>query len=216
VQVVGQVRELTQQLNDLLDLPPCTVLALVDPVPSDLALRCADEAAELALAYNPEVREAQQGIAKAEAAMKIARMAYLPDVAVMGGYANQTFVSYIQPNIGFVGVTASYTFFEWGKRRDVKHQRDLDIALAHQNLQVTIAKVSLEARKAYGQYEQAREAYRRAGEMVQARKDAEKAAAGAAAAQAKADTAKAALEYMKAEITYRVAHAQLMGLIGGE
>jgi outer membrane protein TolC len=210
------VRDLTQQLNDLLNLPPCTVLELVDPVPGDLALRCAEEAAELALADNPEVREAQQGIAKVEAAMKVARMAYLPDVSVMGGYANQTAADYIQRNIGFIGLTGSYTFFEWGKRRDVYRQRELDIALAHQNVQVTVDKVRLEARKAYGRYEQSRAEYRLAGEMVQARKDAEKAASGRAAVQAKADTAKAELEYMKAEIAYRVAHAQLTGLIGGE
>jgi outer membrane protein TolC len=216
VLAAGQVRDLTQQLNDLLDLPPCTMLELVDPVPGDVAPRCAEEAAELALAYSPEVREAQQGIAKAEAAMKVARMAYLPDVSVMAGYANQTSADYMQPDIGFVGVTASYTFFEWGKRRDVKRQREMDIAMAHQNVRVTMDKVRLEARKAFGHYEQARAEYRLAGEMVQARKDAEKAASGPAAAQAKADTAKAELEYMKAEIAYRVAHAQLTGLIGGE
>jgi hypothetical protein len=49
--------------------------------------------------------------------------------------------------------------------------------------------------------------------MVQARKDAEKAAAGAALLQAKGDTAKAELDYMKAEIAYRVAHAQLAALV---
>jgi outer membrane protein TolC len=214
-QVSGQVRELTQQLNDLLNLPPCTVLELVDPVPGELALRCAEEAADLALACSPEVREAQQAIAKAEAAKKIARMSYLPDVSIMGGYANQTFASYIQPNFGYVGLSGSYTFFEWGKRRDVSRQRDLDLALAHQNVQVTVDKVRMEARKAYSHYEQTRDEYRLAGEMVQVRKDAEKGATNAAtAAQAKADTAKAELEYMKAEIAYRVAHAQLTGLLG--
>ena len=49
--------------------------------------------------------------------------------------------------------------------------------------------------------------------MVQARKDAQKAAAGPAAVQAAADAAKAELEYMKAEITYRVAHAQLAAIV---
>jgi hypothetical protein len=50
--------------------------------------------------------------------------------------------------------------------------------------------------------------------MVQARKDAEKAASAPAAMMgAKAATAKAELELMKAEIAYRVAHAQLMGIL---
>ena len=39
------------------------------------------------------------------------------------------------------------------------------------------------------------------------------AAQGAALLQAKGDTAKAELEYMKAEIAYRVAHAQLAALV---
>ena len=59
----------------------------------------------------------------AEAAMKVAKMAYLPDVSVIGGYANQTAASYVQPNIGYVGITGTYTFWEWGKKRDVKRQR---------------------------------------------------------------------------------------------
>jgi outer membrane protein TolC len=213
VKVLGQVQDLTHTLNDLLGLPPCTTLELVDPVPADLPVRCAEAAAELAVACNPEIRAAQQDIAKAEAAMKIARMAYLPDINVMGGYANQTSASYIQPNIGFFGVVGSYTFFEWGKKRDVKRQRELDIALAHQNVQVVIDKVQLDARKAYTAYDEAREAYRLAGEMVQARQEFEKTASGVAAAQAKADTARAQLEQMKAEIDYRVAHAKLAGLI---
>ncbi len=214
LQVRGQAHELMQTLDDLLDLPPCTVLELVDPVPPELAVRCEEDAARLALAHSPEVREAEQGIAKAEAAMKVAKMAYIPDVSVIGGYANQTIANYVQPNIGYVGITGSYTFWEWGKKRDVKRQREADIALAHQNVLVVADKVRLDARKAFAAYEQAREDLRLTGEMVQARKEAEKAATEPAAAfQAKADTSKAELEYMKAEITYRVAHAKLAGLV---
>jgi outer membrane protein TolC len=159
LQVQGQVVELTRQLNDLLDLPPCTVLELVDPVPGELPVRCAEDAAGAALANSPEVREAEQTIAKAQAGLKVARMDYLPDVAMISGYANQTAASYIQPNIGYLGIFGSYTFWEWGKRRNVAQQRKTQIALAQQNLQVTIDKVQGEARKAYGTFAQAREAY---------------------------------------------------------
>jgi hypothetical protein len=76
-------------------------------------------------------------------------------------------------------------------------------------------KVRLAARKTYLTFDQAREAYRLAGEIVQAHKDAEKVATGPAAMQAKAETTKAELEAMKAEITYRVAHAQLAALVCG-
>jgi outer membrane protein TolC len=212
-QVRGQVQELSDLLKDLLGLPSCAVLEVVDPVPADLPLRCADEAAQMALTNNPQIRDAETSIAKAEAALQAAKVDYIPDVNVLGGYLNQSFASYIQPNIGYVGVTASYTFVDWGKRGQVKRQRQALIAVARQNLRVTADKVQQEARKTYGSYAQAREAFKLAGEMVQARKEAEKAAEGAAAFEAKGDTAKAELELMKVEIAYRVAHAQLAAAV---
>ena len=48
---------------------------------------------------------------------------WLPNVAIVGGYANQTGADYIQPNIGYVGVMGSYTFVDWGKRRNTIHGR---------------------------------------------------------------------------------------------
>jgi outer membrane protein TolC len=213
LQVRGQVEELTQQFNDLLGLPACTVLELVDPIPAELPVRCADNAVQLALAHNPEVREAEQTIAKARAALQVARADYLPDINMIGGYANQTGASYIQPNISYLGLVGTWTMFEWGKRRDISRQRKTQIALAQQNLQVTIDKVQLNARKTYSAFEQAREGYKLAGEMVEARKEAEKKATGLAVVQAKAETSRAELEQMKAEIAYRVAHAQLAAIL---
>jgi outer membrane protein TolC len=215
LQVVrAQAQELSVLLNDLLNLPACTVIELVDPVPGCLPARCADDAAQQAMANSPEIREAEQGVVKAEAALKVARMAYLPDVNVIGGSADQHFADYIQHGFSFVGVTANYTVFEWGKKLDVVKQRQALITVAHQNLAVVTDKVQVEARKAFIAYEQAREALQLAGEMAQARKEAEKGAAGEAALQAKGETAKAELEQMKAEIAYRVAHAKLAGLLG--
>jgi outer membrane protein TolC len=214
-QVRSQVQELTQTLDSLLDLPPCTLLELVEPLPPDLVVHCAAEAAELAVTNNPDIREAEQGIAKAQAGLQAARMEYLPDVNIIGGFANQTWSSYIQPDIGYLGITATYTFWDWGKRKQIVRERQTQIALAHQNVRVTADKVRLEAAKAYDEYEQTRESYRLAGEMVQVRQAAEKQATEPQnALQAKGDTAKAQLEYMKAEIAYRVANAKLAGLIG--
>jgi outer membrane protein TolC len=207
------VAELTGQLDSLLDLPACTTLELVDPLPADLPARCAEDAAQWALAHSPEVREAEQSISKAEAALRAAKMAYIPDVNVIGGFANQTLTNAVQPDIGYLGISGSYTFWDWGKRREVKNQRQTQIALAHQNVRVVSDKVQFEARKTFLAYEQAREGLRLAGEMVQARKDAEKEAKGKASLQAKADTSKAELEAMKADIAYRIAHAQLAAIL---
>ena len=217
LQVQAQIQELNDQLDDLLDFPPGTVLELVDPVPPVPPVASPDQAAQMALAANPEICEAKQTIAKAEAGLKVARMDYYPDVNIVGGYANQTGASYIQDNFTYLGLTASYTFWEWGKKNDVIHERETDVALAHQNLQVVSDKVQLEARKSYGAFEQALCAYRLAGELAQAYLDAEQSAKDPVAlANAKGATAKAQLEYMKDEIAYRVAHAQLMGAIGNQ
>ncbi len=215
VQVQGQVRELMDQLDDLLGFAPGTPLELADPVPPVPPVQSAEQTVAMALMCNADVREAEQKIVKAEAGMKIAKMAYLPDVNVIGGYANQTSASYIQPDIGYLGVTASYTFWEWGKKRDVCAESESTLALARQNLQVTRDKVQLEARKSYGSFEQALESARLAEQMVHACSDAERGVADPSAVlTAKSATAKAQLELMKADIAYRVADAQLMRTIG--
>jgi outer membrane protein TolC len=254
-QVIRQEEQLVHLLDDLLDLPPCTPLEVVDPLPSELPLHCAEDAAQIAAANSPEVREAEQDVLKAEAALKVTRMAFLPDVNVIGGYANQTVQDYVPSDIGYVGVTGSWTLFEWGKKKDVLHQRQALIHVAHQNLEVARDKVKLAARKAFDSYAEAQEGYHLAAEMIQARKEVAKAAAdkaaqaGTAVEQAKAEAARlpaeakalaekavglaaalrqaaelavlqtqgevsrAELEYLKAEIAYRVAHAQLAALV---
>src|SRR5262249_33094617 len=148
---------------------------------------------------NPQVREAQANIEKARAALQAANSEFIPDVIILGSYVNQTAASYIQPNFGYFGVAASYTFVDWGKRRRVKDQRQMQIAEASTNVQATIEKVRLETTQAFNGYQQAQAAYGLAGDMVKARKDAESQLKDLAAlAAAKAATAKAGLELIQA------------------
>ncbi len=48
------------------------MLELVDPVPAVPGVLNVDQAGQMALVCNPEIREAEQTIAKAEAALKVA------------------------------------------------------------------------------------------------------------------------------------------------
>ena len=210
-----QVAELAGVLAQLLGLPSCTGLELVEPVLPAVTVTCADEAAQHALANNPQVREAHQNITKARAGLRAAKMEYLPDVNVVGGYSGQTAADYIQDNFAFVGVTASYTFWDWGKRKEVKRQREAQIALAHQNVDVMIETVQLEARKAFLAFKQSEEELRIANDVVKVRQEAEQEAKDPATAlTAAAATAKAHLEQMQAEVNYRLAHAKLLAAIG--
>jgi outer membrane protein TolC len=216
-QVHGQAADIAEQLNNLIGFHAGTILVLEDPMPPAPPVHSADEAASLALAHNPQVQEAIGTSHKAAAALQVARSEWLPDVNIFGSYFNQTAASYIQPNFGAFGISATYTFIDWGKRRHVTHQRRIQIAQAQQNIQATIDKVVLEARQAYAAFEQADEALGLAGQMVQARRDAEGAAKVPLAIQtAKADTARSELEQLHAEANYRVAHAKLMEVIGAD
>jgi outer membrane protein TolC len=215
LQVRSQITELTEQLNSLLGLPACTRFELVVPLPPAVPVNDAEEAVQLALRCNPQIREAMANVEKARAALKVANADFIPDVNIFGSYFNQTAASYIQPNFGAFGVSASYTFFDWGKRRRVKDQRETQIMEASYNVRATIEKVRLETVQAYVAYQQAQQAFGLANDMVQARKDAESGQKDAAGiATAKAATAKSELEMIQAEIAYRVAHARLVAAIG--
>jgi outer membrane protein TolC len=210
-----QIAELTDLLNQLLGLPPCTMLELVEPALPPVRVRCAAEAADFALANSPQVREAEQNIGKARAGIKAAKMDYLPDVNIVGGYAAQTAADYIQNDFTFVGVVGSYTFFDWCKRREVLKQRHQQMMMASQNVHAVMETVALDARKAFQAYKEAEELLHIAHETVLARQDAEKGATALPDIMtAKSATAKAQLDEMQAEVNFRVAHAKLLAVTG--
>ena len=123
VQVRSQTAELTEQLSSLLGLAPSTRYEIIEPLPPAVEVRNLEEAVPLALRCNPQVQEAMATVEKARAALKVANADFIPDVNIFGSYFNQTAASYIQPNFGMFGISASYTFFDWGRRRFVKDQR---------------------------------------------------------------------------------------------
>jgi outer membrane protein TolC len=211
----NQIADVEAQLNNLLDLPPCTHLELEEPPLPASPFRCADEAISLALASSPEVRSAQQDVVKAEGALAAARVDYLPNVAVMGGYANQTTFPAIQTNFSYVGVVGSYTFFEWGKKRKTVRKWETTFSMAQLKLHQTEDDVRQKAAKAFRELDQDRVTLANAREMAQLRQEAAKKAKTPAAAM---EAGKAALEaevaLIKAELAYRVAYAELMMLIG--
>jgi outer membrane protein TolC len=210
-----QIPELTELLNQLLGYPPGTRLELVEPGLPPITINSAEEAAQWAVMNNPQVREAEQNIAKACAGLKAAKMEYLPDVNVIAAYVGQNAADYIQRDFGFVGATGSYTFVDWGKRNRIKCQRETQIVMARRNVEAMIETVQLEARSAFLAYEQAEEELQIANETVAARHDAESDAKTVADAMtAKAATAKAGLEQMQAELNFRLAHARLLAATG--
>jgi len=220
-EVDNQIADLQEQMDLLLDLPTCTRLDLVEPPVPTVAVKCVDEAVELALAKSPDVREAELNVVRAQAGVRVAKVDYLPNIAIIGGYANQTAADYIQPNIGYVGVMGSYTFVDWGKRRNSIREAEIMVALANLKVRTTQDDVRKKALKAYRDLEQSQVAIKLAQDLVALRTEAEKKATTPAALtnpgpllEAGKKRMEAEVDLVKADLAYRTAYAQLMALIG--
>jgi outer membrane protein TolC len=220
-QVENQLADLQEQMNLLLDLPPCTRLELVEPPVPTIPVACADEAVNRALAASPDVREAELNVVRAQAGLAVDKVDRLPNVAIVGGYMNQTAADYIQPNIGFIGVTGSYTFVSWGKRRNTIREAEKTVALANLKVQTTQDEVRKKTLKAFRDLEQAQAGIQTAEHIVALRAEAAKKATTPEAfkdpvplLQAGKKLAEAQVDLVKAELAYRTAHAELMALLG--
>jgi outer membrane protein TolC len=177
--------------------------------------RCVDEVIGLALAASPELRKAQQTIAKAQAAVAAGRLEYVPSIAAFGGYLNQTGMSYVQQDIGFLGVVGSYTFVDWGKRRNTIRERKTLTSAATLQLQQAEDEVRQQAQRAFRELAEAQEARKNAQEMLDLRSEGEKKAGAPAALMAAAKARMLAeVEFVKADLAYRQTYVQLMSLVG--
>jgi outer membrane protein len=223
-EVDKQAADLQAQLLGLLDLPPCTTLELVEPPLPLLPYHCADDMVGLALSSSPDIREAEATICKAKAALAAGKLDYVPSIGLVGGYVNQTGASYIQQDIGYVGVVGSYTFVDWGKRRNVVRERENLVGMATLKLEQTREDVRLKVEKAFRDWATSQETLKIDEEMVGLRKEAEKKAttpqamtnptALDALLTASKKRAEAEVEAVKADLAYRQAYVELMGLVG--
>jgi outer membrane protein len=220
-QVNKQIADLQEQLNGLLDLPLSTVVELVPPPLPVLPYHSADEVVALALMNSPEVREAEQTVCKAEAALCAGKLDYLPSIGVSGGYVNQTAASYIQQDIGYIGVMGTWTLFDWGKRRSVVHERENLVTMATLKLHQTEDEVTQNASKAFREVGENFEALKSAEQMIVLRKESAKAANTPEALQnptalitASNNLMTAEANAVKADLNYRISFVKLMALVG--
>src|SRR5262249_22314925 len=118
-------------------------------------------------------------------------------------------------------VVGSYTFVDWGKRRNVIRERKDLVAMATLKLQQTEDDVRQKTVKAFREVGETQAALKTAGEMVEVRKEVEKKATTPEALanpapllQATKDRMTAEVDFIKAELAYRQAYVKLMSLAG--
>jgi outer membrane protein TolC len=208
----SKVKELTASLDYMLGLPEGTKLELVppDPLVENISL---NEAAEKATA-NPEVIEAEQTAIKAHAGLTATKLTYVPTVGILGGYAFQNAINLVLPrSFGYIGVSASWTIFDFGKRehgvREVKAQAEM----ADLGVQLTKTKVAAAVKTTYFELERSRQFTQLARRMVSATKVVE---ASYKPDDPDVESARAKMEadMFRAELEYRQAYAKLKALMG--
>jgi outer membrane protein TolC len=139
-----EMSDLTIQLNDAIGLPLDTKLVLDPNVEVVLDSPSIEDAVRTALNDNPEVRQAQQELAKARAAHGAAKAEYIPDVSAFARYSYQNGVSFVDRNFGTFGIHLTYDVFDAGKRRALVRERRDEVSEAEENLKR--AKEEVEAR----------------------------------------------------------------------
>src|SRR5208337_4843755 len=159
-----QIADLTIQLNDVLGLPLNTKLVLDPNVEVALDLPPREESLKTALNDNPEVKEAVQALAKAQAAHAAAKAEYIPDVTAFARHSYQNGVPFVDRNFGTFGIHLSYDLFDAGKRRALIRERRDEISAADENLQRVKDEVEVRISMIYNRLEVARA-------MVEVRKE---------------------------------------------
>ena len=109
-----EVAGLTEQLNSLLGLPLCTELELAEPAPVVAPVACADEAIGLALTASPDIQEARATIEKASAGVRVAKLAFMPELNLLGFSVAQDGVPSIQHGFSGVALVGSVPLFDGG------------------------------------------------------------------------------------------------------
>lgn len=206
----SNMKEAAATLNALLGWPLDTQLEPVVPAVfyEDISV---NEATEQALRSNPEVVETEQTVVKARAAAKLSTLDYVPDVAVVGGYAYQTVMPALPKDFSYVGVMASYNLFDFGKRERTVKERNAQVSMAETGLMLVKAKVAASVTKAYYQLDGSRQLSELARRMDAASRAVE---VKYEPEEAEAVRASRELEILQAELEHRLAYSRLQQLIG--
>jgi outer membrane protein TolC len=213
--LTNKVAALTASLDGLLGLTPDTRLELVPPAPLVENMTLNDALAQAQASPPVEVVEAEQTAVKAHAAAKLAKLDYVPGVAVLGGYLHQDALSetILPESFAYVGVLATYTLFDSFKRQHAIKEAAANEEAADLGVTLAKAKAAAAVKSAYFELERSRDAYYLARRVLTA-------GAGvsfvADSSNATSRRAQAEADVFRAEIAYRDAYATLTSLIAGK
>jgi outer membrane protein TolC len=219
-----QIRDLTFQLNDLLDLPLNTQLHLrEEPSVAAASIPARDECVRTAREQSPEIRAAQQAVEKAKAGLAAAKDAYIPDLSVFARYSYQSGIPFLVHNFGTFGVLFTYELFDGGRRdTEISESRTM-LSKAELNLANVEKEVTVQVEIAYDKVEQIQSLVTVAEEALKAQTEAARVsereveqheALASASAEAAAKTSSAKASLLEANLGLSLAQGELERAMG--
>jgi outer membrane protein TolC len=209
----SKVKELTVALNELLGFPEDTELELVIPISEreDITLK---EAIDAATAANPEVVAAEGDLVKARAGQRLAKLDYVPDVAILGGYLyNGNAIPLLPRDFSYIGLLGSWNVFDFGKREHTVKERNAQVSEAETALELTKTKVAGAVKSSYYEMDRSRQLSELAHRLSDA-VPAERAGYSRDNQELATTRAKIEIEMLQADLAYRKALANLKTLMG--
>ena len=181
------------------------------------------ECIRLAQAATPEIAAAEETLKKAEAAVRAARLEYVPDVTLFARHDYQDGVAFLYHNYGVVGAEFKYTLFDGGRRRAAVDEREAQRAQAAENLRRLKDDAGANVERTLDRIEQDQSLMDVAKQVVDLRTEADRIAGvqlgrgvivASQRSEAGAALAKARADLVKADLGYRQSQAELEVLIG--
>jgi outer membrane protein TolC len=218
-----QIEDYTVELNDLLGLPLDTKLELDPEVDTNFETLTKADYVEAAWKENPQIRSAEESVAKARAGVSAAKTAYIPDITAFARYSYQDGVPFFVHNFGTVGINMSYTLWDFGKRKSTVRERDAQLGEAEQNLEHLKEQVAVEVERTYNKLVRTKSMVKVATQVAELRQESERLATDQAAQgvvlisdvrNAAAANYKAKADLLQATLGYVLARAELERTVG--
>jgi outer membrane protein len=218
-----QIDDYTVELNDLLGLPLDTKLELDPEVAANFEILPKAEYVKAAWEENPEIRSAEEAVAKARAGVTAAKTAYIPDITAFARHSYQDGVPFFVRNFGTFGVNLSYTLWDFGKRRASVREHAAQLGEAEQNLEHLKEQVAVAVERSYNKLERTRSMVNVATQVAKLRQESERLSTNQAAQgvvlisdvrHATAANYQAKADLLQASLGYLLAWAELERTVG--
>ena len=161
-----QLSDLTMQLDDAIGLPVTTQLTLEANVRQVGEVCEREECLKAALDSHPEIVEARAEVEKANAAVRLAKREYIPDVEAFARYSYQDNVPFLARNFGTFGFHLGIDIFDGGRRSAAIGEHKAQLSQAEENLARVKEEVELRVQTAFNKLERTRQMVKVSDELV--------------------------------------------------